>query len=129
MGPKSSTTSMPSKVMLDWLSSSCSKHHCLLAHLVDMPVDIPSSTSWAEATTIVPIKGSKPLLQLRHSTTSLCWRECSTITDRQRLWYVRCCSIRANHLSQPWHLSFSMMTTTVAWKQDEQAVISSVGRS
>jgi hypothetical protein len=130
MGPKSSTTSMPSKVMLDWLSSSCcSKHHCLLVHLVDMPVDIPSSTSWAEATTIVPIKGSKPLLRLRHSTTSLCWWACSTITDRQWLWYVRCCSIWANHLSQPWHLSFSMMTTTVALKQDKQVVISSVGGS
>jgi hypothetical protein len=49
----------------------------------DMPVDIPSSTSGVEATTIVPIKGSMPLLQLRHSTTSLCWRACSTITDRQ----------------------------------------------
>jgi hypothetical protein len=47
-----------------------------------------------------------PLLQLPHSTTSLCWQACSTITDRQWLWYVRCCSIWANHLSQPWHLSF-----------------------
>jgi hypothetical protein len=45
------------------------------------------------------------------------------------LWYVRCCSIQANHLSQPWHLSFSMMTTTLAWKQDKQVVISSVGGS
>jgi hypothetical protein len=60
-----------------------------------------------------------PLLQLRHSTTSLCWRTCSTITDRQWLWYVRCCSIWANHLSQPWHLSFSMMTT----------ILASIGRS
>jgi hypothetical protein len=60
MGPKSSTTSMPSKVMLDWLSSSCSKHHCLLVHLVDMPVDIPSSTSWAGATTWA---------------VDMCWRE------------------------------------------------------
>jgi hypothetical protein len=55
-----------------------------------------------------------PLLQLWHSTMSLCWRACSSITDRQWLWYVRCCSIQANHLSQPWHLSFSMMTTTLA---------------
>jgi hypothetical protein len=45
------------------------------------------------------------------------------------LWYVRCCSIRANHLSRPWHLSFSMMTTSLAWKQDKQVVISSVGGS
>jgi hypothetical protein len=36
------------------------------------------------------------------------------------LWYVRCCSIRANHLSQPWHLSFSMMSTILAWKQDSR---------
>jgi hypothetical protein len=43
-----------------------------LAPLVDMPVDIPSLTSGAEATTIVPIKGSIQLLRLRHSTTSLC---------------------------------------------------------
>jgi hypothetical protein len=100
-----------------------------LACLVDMPVEIPLSTSWAEATTIVPIEGSMPLLWLRHSTTSLCWRACSTITDRQWLWYVSCCSIQANHLSQPWHLSFSMMTTTLAWKHDKQVVISSVGGS
>jgi hypothetical protein len=106
-----------------------SMHRCLLAPLVDMPVDIPSSTSGAEATNIVPFKGSMPLLQLRHSTTSLCWRACSTITDRQWLWYIRCSSIQANHLSQPWHLSFSMMTTTLAWKQDKQVVISSVGGS
>jgi hypothetical protein len=106
MVPKSSMTSMPSKVTLDWLSSSCSMCHCLLAPLVDMPVvDIPSSTSGAEATTIVPIKGSMPLLQLQHLTTSLCWWACSTITGWQWLWYIRCCSIRANHLSQPWHLS------------------------
>jgi hypothetical protein len=45
------------------------------------------------------------------------------------LWYVKCCSIRVNHLSQPWHLSFSMMTTTLAWKHDKQVVISSVGGS
>jgi hypothetical protein len=45
------------------------------------------------------------------------------------LWYIRCWSIQANHLSQPWHLSFSMMTTTLAWKQDKQVVISSVGRN
>jgi hypothetical protein len=61
-----------------------------------------------------------PLLRLRHSTTSLCWRACSTITDRKWLWYVRCCSIRENHFSQPCHLSFSMMTTTLAWKQDSR---------
>jgi hypothetical protein len=36
------------------------------------------------------------------------------------LWYVRWCSIWAKHLSQPWHLSFSMMTTTLAWKQDSR---------
>jgi hypothetical protein len=81
--PKSSISSMPSKVMLDWLSSSCSKHRCLLACLVDMPVDIPSSASRAEAATIVPIKGSMPLLRLRHLTTSLCWQACSSITDQQ----------------------------------------------
>jgi hypothetical protein len=120
MGPKSSMTSMPSKVTFDWLSSSCSMCRCLLAPLVDMQVDIPSSTSGVEATTIVPIKWSMPLLRLGHSTTSLCWRACSTITDQQWLWFVRCCSIRANHLSQLWHLSFSMMTTTVAWKQDSR---------
>jgi hypothetical protein len=36
-------------------SSSCSMRRCLLAPLVDMPVDIPTSTSGVEATTIVPI--------------------------------------------------------------------------
>jgi hypothetical protein len=110
-------------------ASSCSMCHCLLAPLVDMPVDITLSTSRAEATTIVPIKGSMPLLQLWHLTTSLCWWACSTITNRQWLWYVTCCSIWSNHLSQPWHLSFSMMTTTLAWKQDKQVVISGVGSS
>ncbi len=132
MGPKSSTTSMPSKagyVRLVVVFLLCPKHHCLLARLVDMPVDIPSSTSWAEATTIVPIKGSMPLLWLQHLTTSLCWQACSTITDQQWLWYIRCCSIQANHLSQPWRLSFSMMTTTRTWKHDKQVVISSVGGS
>jgi hypothetical protein len=98
MGPKSSMTSMPSKVTFDWLLSSCSMRHCY----------------------IIPIKGSMPLLWLQHSTMSLCWWPCSTITDRQWLWYVRCCSIRANHLSQPWHLSFSMMTTILAWKEDSR---------
>jgi hypothetical protein len=68
-----------------------------------------------------------PLLRLWHLTRSLCWQACSTITEWQWLWYVRCCSIRVNHLSQPWHLSFSMMTTTISWKQDKQVVISSVG--
>jgi hypothetical protein len=126
MGPKSSMMSMPSNVVFYWLSSSCSMHHCLLAPLVDMPVDTPLSTSQAEATTIVHIKGSMPLLQLWHSTMSLCWRACSTITNWQWLWYVRCCSIQVNHLSQPWHVSFSMMTTTLNWKQDKQVVISSV---
>jgi hypothetical protein len=105
------------------VNSNLTFEHCL-------PVDIPMSTSWVEATTIVPIKGSMPLLQLQHSTTSLCWQACSTITDWQWLWYIRCCSIQANHcLSQPWHLSYSMITTTLAWKQDKQVVISSVGGS
>jgi hypothetical protein len=51
---------MPSKVMLYWFSSSCWMRHCLLACLVDMPVDIPSSTSQVEATTIVPINSLDP---------------------------------------------------------------------
>jgi hypothetical protein len=69
------------------------------------------------------------LLQLQHLTMSLCWQAGSTITDQQWLWYVRCCSIWVNHLSQPWHLSFPMMTTTLAWRQDKQVVISSVDGS
>jgi hypothetical protein len=95
-----------------------------LGHLVDIPVHIPLSTSWVEATT-----RSMPLLQLQHLTTSLCWQACSTITDWQWLWYVRCCSIWEKHLSQPCHLSFSMMAKNLAWKQDKQVVISSVGGS
>jgi hypothetical protein len=54
------------------------------------------------------------LLRLWHLTMSLCCQACSTITNQQWLWYVRCCSIGVNHLPQPWHLSFSMMTTTLA---------------
>jgi hypothetical protein len=57
MGPKSSTMSLPSNVMFDWLSSSCLMHHCLLAPLVDIPVDIPLSTSGAEATTFFLLRG------------------------------------------------------------------------
>jgi hypothetical protein len=50
-----------------------------------MPVDIPLSTSGAEATTIIPIKGSMSLLWLWHLTMSLCWRACSTITNQQAM--------------------------------------------
>jgi hypothetical protein len=30
----------------------------------------------------------------------------ASLTDNDCGSYIRCCSIRANHLSQPWHLFF-----------------------
>ncbi len=121
VGPKSPTTCIPSNFTLDWLSSSWLIRCCLLAHLVDMPVDIQSSTSGVEATTIVPINGSKSSLQLWHLMPSLCWWACSINMGWQWLWYISQVLFNPGKpLVTAMAPLFSMMTTTVGSRKSRQ---------